>query len=251
MADPKPLAGKIILVTGAAQGIGATISNYIAARGASLSLGDVQKDKLDAEAQRLSQAYPDIQVATWSLDVTDPKAVEGWVIGSKAKFGKIDGCVNNAGILGDGSRITEMSFENWSNVMNVNLTGTFNCLKFQLRAIEDGGSVVNMSSCAGIHSVPVLAAYTASKHGVVGLTKVAAAEHAHRGVRVNAVCPGIVAGGLQKNLFREVPNLTMNDLSALFQELVPMNQVAAMVGYLLGDESKFITRAVLPVDGGF
>ncbi|KAI1474419.1 NAD(P)-binding protein [Daldinia eschscholtzii] len=251
MADPKPLAGKVILMTGAAQGIGATISNYIAARGASLSLADVQKEKLDAEAQYLAQTYPDIRVFTWSLDVTDPKAVEEWVIESKAKFGRIDGCVNNAGILGDGSQIMDMSFDNWSKVINVNLTGVFNCLKFQLRAIEDGGSIVNMSSSAGIYGLHILPAYSASKHGVIGLSKVAAAEHAHRGVRVNAVCPGLVGGGMQKDVQTELPGITTNDLQVLFKELVPISEIAAMVGYLLGNESKFITRTILSVDGGF
>lgn len=99
MADPKPLQGKVVLVTGAAQGIGAAISDYIAARGATLSLADLQIDKLNASAQRISETYPDIQVSTWTVNVTDPKSVEEWVIASKEKFGRIDGCVNNAGTL--------------------------------------------------------------------------------------------------------------------------------------------------------
>ncbi|KAI1655511.1 hypothetical protein F4813DRAFT_367250 [Daldinia decipiens] len=189
MADPKPLKGKVILVTGVAQGIGAAISDYIAARGATLSLADLQIDTLNASAQRISEAYPDIQVSTWTVNVTDPKSVEEWVIASKEKFGRIDGCVNNAGILGDGDQITEMSYENWSRVIDVNLTGMFNCLKFQLRAIADGGSIVNMSSASGIRGTPILPAYAASKHGVIGLSRIAAAEHAHRKVRVNAGCP--------------------------------------------------------------
>ncbi|KAI2778540.1 NAD(P)-binding protein [Daldinia loculata] len=250
MADPKPLQGKVVLVTGAAQGIGAAISDYIAARGATLSLADLQIDKLNASAQRISETYPDIQVSTWTVNVTDPKSVEEWVIASKEKFGRIDGCVNNAGILGDGNQITEMSYENWSRVIDVNLTGVFNCLKFQLRAIADGGSIVNMSSAAGIRGISILPAYAASKHGVIGLSRIAATEHAHRNVRVNAVCPGFVDGGMKDVLCKEKPELNFAEYPVLFKEYLPVGEVAAMVGYLLGNESKFITRAILPVDGG-
>ncbi|KAF3064251.1 Levodione reductase [Daldinia childiae] len=250
MADPKPLKGKVILVTGAAQGLGVAISDYIAARGATLSLADLQIDKLNSSAQRISEAYPDIQVSTWTVNVTDPKSVEEWVIASKEKFGRIDGCVNNAGILGDGNQITEMSYENWSRVIDVNLTGMFNCLKFQLRAIVDGGSIVNMSSTSGIRGTPILPAYAASKHGVIGLSRIAAAEHAHRNVRVNAVCPGFVDGGMQDTLRKDKPEINFAEYSVLLKEYLPMTEVAAMVGYLLGNESKFITRAILPVDGG-
>ncbi|KAI0108081.1 NAD(P)-binding protein [Daldinia grandis] len=250
MADPKPLKGKVILVTGAAQGIGAAISDYIAARGATLALADFQIKKLKASAQRISEAYPDIQVSTWDLNVTDPKSVEEWVIASKEKFGRIDGCVNNAGILGDGTQITEMSYENWSRVIDVNLTGVFNCLKFQLRAIADGGSIVNMSSGSGIRGTPILPAYAASKHGVIGLSRIAAAEHAHRNVRVNAVCPGFVDGGMQTKLREDKPDINFAEYSVVLKQYIPMTEVAAMVGYLLGNESKFVTRAILPVDGG-
>ncbi|KAI8964312.1 NAD(P)-binding protein [Daldinia sp. FL1419] len=250
MADPKPLKGKVILLTGAAQGIGATIADYIAARGAFLSLADFQIDKLNLEAQRLSMAYPDIQIVASFVNVSDPKSVEEWVTESKAKFGKIDGCVNNAGIIGDLTSLTEMSYENFTRVIDVNLTGMFNCLKYQLRVIEEGGSVVNMSSNAGLHGIPILPAYSCSKFGVIGLTKVAAAQHAHRRVRVNAVCPGFVDGGMQNTLRNGPPGLNMDEWPVLFKEFLPMSEVAAMVSYLLGDESRFITRTSFPVDGG-
>lgn len=97
MADAKPFVDKVILVTGAAQGIGEVISTYVAARGATLSLADVQKEKLDATAKRITEAYPGVQILTRAVDITDPKSVEDWVVASKEKFGKINGCVNNAG----------------------------------------------------------------------------------------------------------------------------------------------------------
>ncbi len=97
MADPNPFKDKVILVTGAAQGFGEAIAEYVAARGASLSLVDLQGDKLAATALRISKAHPDIKVLTAALDITDEKAVEEWVMASKEKLGKISGCVNNAG----------------------------------------------------------------------------------------------------------------------------------------------------------
>lgn len=97
MADPKPYKNKVFLITGAAQGLGETISKYVAARGASLSLADIQKEKLDATAQRIAEEYPDIQVLTRAVEITDPKAVEEWVAATKEKFGAFHGCVNCAG----------------------------------------------------------------------------------------------------------------------------------------------------------
>lgn len=97
MADPKPLKDKVILVTGAAQGIGEVISGYVAARGAILSLADMQKNKLDEAAERIKVSYPDVQILTWAVNITDPKNVEEWVTATMEKFGRINGCVNNAG----------------------------------------------------------------------------------------------------------------------------------------------------------
>ncbi|KAI0109348.1 3-alpha--hydroxysteroid dehydrogenase [Hypoxylon sp. NC0597] len=252
MADPKPLKGKVILVTGAAQGIGEVISNYVAVRGASLSLADIQKDKLDATAQRIRESYPDIQVLTFKVDVTNATNVEEWVTATKEKLGKIDGCVNNAGIIGkDASPITELSFEEWNNVISVNLTGLFTCLKYQLRAIADEGSIVNISSIAGLRGTAFYPAYAASKHGAVGLSKVAAAENAHRGIRVNAVCPAIADTPMWAQLREQSGPVSVTDFPQLFKRYVTPEEVASMVGYLLGDESKFITRTAIPVDGGF
>ncbi|XDG04663.1 hypothetical protein ABKA04_004278 [Annulohypoxylon sp. FPYF3050] len=252
MADPKPLKDKVILVTGAAQGIGEVISGYVAARGAILSLADMQKNKLDEAAERIKASYPDVQILTWAVNITDPKNVEEWVTATMEKFGRINGCVNNAGIIGkDASPITDLNFEEWTNVINVNLTGLFACLKYQLRAISDDGSIVNMSSVAGLRGTGFYPAYAASKHGVVGLTKVAAAQHAHRGVRVNVVCPAIADTPMFRQLRDQTGDVRVEDFPQLFKRYVTPDEVASMVGYLLCDESKFLTRTAFPVDGGF
>ncbi|KAI1204275.1 3-alpha--hydroxysteroid dehydrogenase [Annulohypoxylon truncatum] len=252
MADPKPLKDKVVLVTGAAQGLGEVISKYVAARGAILSLADLQKDKLDEAAERIKALYPDVQILTWAVDITDPKSVEEWVAATKEKFGRVNGCVNNAGIIGkDAGPITDLSLEEWKSVIDVNLTGLFTCLKYQLRAIADDGSIVNMSSVAGLRGSPFYPAYAASKHGVVGLTKVAAAQSAHRGVRVNVVCPAISDTPMWHQLRDQTGDLRVEDFPQLFKRYVTPDEVASMVGYLLCDESKFLTRTAFPVDGGY
>ncbi|KAI0880638.1 3-alpha--hydroxysteroid dehydrogenase [Annulohypoxylon maeteangense] len=252
MADPKPLKDKVVLVTGAAQGLGEVISKYVAARGAILSLADLQKSKLDETAERIRASYPDVQILTWAVNITDPKSVEEWVAATKEKFGRINACVNNAGIIGkDPSPITDLSFEEWTSVIDVNLTGLFTCLKYQLRAISDDGSIVNMSSVAGLRGTGFYAAYAASKHGVVGLTKVAAAQHAHRGVRVNVVCPAIADTPMWQQLRDQTGDVRVEDFPQLFKRYVTPDEVASMVGYLLCDESKFVTRTAFPVDGGY
>ncbi|KAI0155382.1 3-alpha--hydroxysteroid dehydrogenase [Hypoxylon sp. FL1284] len=253
MADPKPLKNKVILVTGAAQGFGETIANYVAARGASVSLADVQKDKVEAAAQRIAETYPDVQVLARAVDVADAKTVEEWVAATKEKFGAFHGCVNSAGIIGsDPSPVTELSLEQWRRVIDVNLTGTFNCVQHELRAIADGGSVVNMSSVAGLRGVGFYPAYSASKHGVIGLTKVAAHQSADRGVRVNVVCPAIADTPMWQQLNGSFGGaLDVKDFPQLFKRFVLPEEVAALIGYLLGDESKFMTGTALPIDAGF
>ncbi|KAI1389332.1 3-alpha--hydroxysteroid dehydrogenase [Hypoxylon trugodes] len=252
MADPKPLKNKTILVTGAAQGLGEVISEYIAARGANLSLADVQKTKLDAAAELIKELYPDIQVMTQAVDITNPESVENWVLATQDKLGEIHGCVNCAGIIGKDPRpITDLSFEEWNKVINVNLTGLFCCLKYQLRALADNGSIVNISSVAALRGSVFYPAYAASKQGIVGLSKVAAADHAHRGVRVNAVCPAIAETPMWDQLCEQSGNFRAEDFPQLFKRYMKPEEVASMVGYLLGDESKFITRTTIAVDGGF
>jgi NAD(P)-dependent dehydrogenase (short-subunit alcohol dehydrogenase family) len=262
----KTFEGKVILITGAASGMGRTTTLYLAARGASLSLADIATDGLDETVRLTNEAGHNVEILTRKVDVSKPQDVEGWVLASKEKFGKIDGCLNAAGThtrlpashllshsssfppsptrqcrykhpysvcsirytrththththtilarqrrviirgaradTGPGTRrerraglasphatIPEARLDDFDRVIAVNLRGVFNCLKYQLPRIQDGGSIVNMGSVLGLYGVPNYAPYVASKFGVVGLSKSAAFESADRGVRVNSVCP--------------------------------------------------------------
>lgn len=251
MAATKPFDGKVILITGAAQGIGESTAQYLAARGATLSLSDIQVKKLAAVVDSCEKEYPGIQIHQDEVDVRDLSAVEKWVAATKEKFGRIDGCVNNAGIVGPGPPLSEVSVDEFTRIIDVNLTGTFNCLKSEINHTNDGGSIVNIASVAGFVACQALGPYVASKHGVIGLTRQAALENANRNIRVNAVCPSFVEG----EIWNEIEaysggHIDLSKYPFLFPRLAKPNEVAAMVAYLLGDESRFVTRGMFRLDGG-
>ncbi|KAH8668809.1 short chain dehydrogenase/ reductase [Xylariales sp. PMI_506] len=259
MAPPTttPFAGKVILITGGASGIGETAAVYLAARGASLSLSDVAGDNLESVVQRIKEESPDAQVLTQVVDVTNSQQVEDWVVASKEKFGKIDGCVNSAGISGRRAPIQETSAEIWDRIIGVNQTGVFNSLRSELAHMADGGSIVNLASVLGLHGMSGFSPYVASKHAVIGLTKVAAIENAGRRIRVNAVCPTFVNTPMVYGVRREfleagrpAPEFVGN-LPQLFRELVDPEDIASIIAFLLGDESRFITKSIYEVSAGF
>lgn len=203
-----PFEGKVIAITGAASGMGLVLAHYLAARGASLSLADVQDEALSRTRESIKKQTPEARVFTQKVDVRNHSDVEDWIAATVKEFGKLSGAANLAGVVGKtvgtaAGRITELDFEEWKFIVDVNLTGLFNCLKAQLKVIEKGGSIVNAASVAGLVGSPGNSAYTASKHGVVGLTRSAAKEQGQTNVRVNCICPSVLV------LFRIDPVLTL------------------------------------------
>ncbi|EMR65256.1 putative short chain dehydrogenase family protein [Eutypa lata UCREL1] len=252
MAEVKPLKDKVILITGAGQGIGAALAKYVADRGAIVSLSDISGDTVKAVEQSIRDEDPEFQGLSQIVDVCDPGSVKRWVEETKNEFGRIDGCVNSAGILQkEIVPLTEIKLEDWQRVLDVNLTGLFNCLQHQMAAIADGGSIVNIASVAGMSGVAGIGAYAASKHGVVGLTKVAAGEGAARRVRVNVVCPNVVDTPMAKQLAERSGGQLKGKTLSLLKGLVQPEEIAALISFLLCDETRFITKAVYPIDGGF
>jgi NAD(P)-dependent dehydrogenase (short-subunit alcohol dehydrogenase family) len=192
MANPHPFNGKVIAITGGASGMGLATAHYLAERGASLSLADINQKTLDAAKESIENKVPHARILTSVVDVSKSAQVDDWISSTVSKLGGLDGAVNLAGVIGKSlgiAKTTEMSDEEWDFVLGVNLTGLFYCLRAQLRVISHGGSIVNAASTGGLVGLSHMTAYAAAKHGVVGLTRSSAKEFGDKEIRVNCVCP--------------------------------------------------------------
>jgi NAD(P)-dependent dehydrogenase (short-subunit alcohol dehydrogenase family) len=248
-APTRPLLeGRVAIITGASRGIGATAARLFADAGAAVVLA--------ARGQEaLATVVSDIQTSggratAVRADVSDPDDVERLVGSTLDAFGHLDVAFNNAGGSAMPVPIADQTPEEFAHVVDVNLRGTFLSMKFEIPAMLEsgGGSIVNMSSTAGVDAWQGIGAYVAAKHGVVGLTKTAALDYADRGVRVNVLAPGSIVTDRIGALSEEQ--------RAPIREAVPMHriglpeEVAAAAAWLCSDRASFITGAVLPVDGG-
>ncbi len=241
------LAGKVALVTGAAQGIGKAIALLLARNGADVIASDINLEKANEtaqEVQALGRRSLAIQVDVARLDDVE-KMVEAIV----AQFGQIDILVNNAGIARD-KLILRMTEEDWDAVLNINLKGTFNCTKAVVRHMSKrkNGKIVNIASVVGEMGNPGQGNYAASKAGVIGFTKTIAREFAQRGINVNAIAPGYIETPMTDAL----PDKVKEEL----RRLIPMDRlgkpedVAEAVLFLVSESANYITGQVLNVNGG-
>jgi NAD(P)-dependent dehydrogenase (short-subunit alcohol dehydrogenase family) len=241
---------RVAVVTGAARGIGRRTAEVLADAGYALGLTDLTEATETADSVR----QRGVEVLDFRGDVSDPAAVAALAEQVRARFGRVDLLVNNAGI----SLITpaeDTSAEQWRRVLDVNLTGPFLlCQAFGRLMLEAGvGSIVNVASIAGLRGVSDRAAYNASKHGLIGLTRTLAAEWGGRGVRVNAVCPGWVKTEMDA-VDQAAGVYTDTDIA----DQVPMGRfasaddVARAIAFLADPEaSGFVNGVALPVDGGW
>jgi len=241
------LQKRVALVTGAAQGIGREIALSFAAEGADVAVGDINLDKAEQTALEIKSAGRDFLAL--ELDVTDFKKVEEAFNKILDKFGKVDILVNNAGITKD-NLLLRMQEADWDAVLEVNLKGTFNCTKVASKFMikQHSGKIINIASIIGIIGNAGQANYSASKAGVIALTKTAAKELACRNINVNAVAPGFI----QTDMTAKLPE----GIRRKMLEAIPLARlgtpadVAAACVFLAGAESDYITGQTIIVDGG-
>ena len=244
------LEGKAGLVTGAAGGIGRGIAIELAKEGAWVLVSD-----LASEEERAAETISLIEqaggeAAFQACDVTSAEQQDALVAAVVRERGRLDYAVNNAGIAVHGE-LTDMTDQDYDRVLAVNLRGIFLGMRGQVRQMveQGGGSIVNMASVAGLTGVPLIGVYTASKHGIVGLTKNTAMEYGGRGVRVNAVCPNAIRTPLAEASPPEFVEALIAPQA--IKRLGEPEEVGAPVAFLLSDRASFITGVALPIDGGY
>ncbi len=241
------LIGKVALVTGAAQGIGKAIALLLARNGADIVVADINLEKAEETAREIESIGP--KAMAFKVNVAHLSDLERMVEAILERFGKIDILVNNAGITRD-KLILRMTEEDWDTVLNVNLKGTFNCTKVVVRhmAKQRGGKIVNIASVVGEMGNAGQVNYSASKAGVIGLTKTIAREFAQRRINVNAIAPGYIETPMTEVL----PEKVKEELKRLIpmERLGKPEDVAEAVLFLVSEASNYITGQVLNVNGG-
>jgi NAD(P)-dependent dehydrogenase (short-subunit alcohol dehydrogenase family) len=247
------LAGKVVLVTGAAQGIGFACARMAAAEGAAVVLGDIQKERGEEAAAKLHKEGG--KAFFQYVDLTDESQCETLADAAVKKFGKLDGLVNNAGWF-PRARLEETTTELWEKVMQVNLRSAFYVTKFAVPRMKaaKGGSIVNMGSINGIQGLPNLVAYAAAKGGLLSMTRTLAGALAPDRIRVNFIIPGWIATEgelkIQKGEGRGIDDLEKAGKRLPLGRMQTVEDAAYAAIYLLSDESAQVTAAVLNVDAG-
>ncbi|KAK7540815.1 uncharacterized protein J3D65DRAFT_616600 [Phyllosticta citribraziliensis] len=241
------MEGKVVAITGGAQGIGFETAKTLVSRGARVSIGDIDKAELEKAEEYFKSIGKGGDTFFQRLDITNRQNVDHWMDNTVQWAGKLDAAVNSAGRNCSESgapKIEDTSDERWDTLLHTNLSGTFYSLRAELRNIKDGGSIVCLSSVQGRLGFPTSAAYSAAKHGVIGLVRSAAKENGARNVRVNAVAPGAIDT-------RMVQLEHKNEIQTPIKRIGTPQEVAGLIAYLLSDEAGFITGATYSIDGGW
>jgi NAD(P)-dependent dehydrogenase (short-subunit alcohol dehydrogenase family) len=246
------LENKVALVTGGATGIGRAVALELAKEKARIVLADVNQDACATTCEAIKKSG--CEVVSHQVDVSNALGVKSLIDFVVNKFGGLDLAVNSAGIQGELASTIECTEENWDRIVGTNLRGVWLCLKYEIAAMlpRGRGSVVNISSNFGLVGSSRMPAYSASKHGVIGLTKTAAIEFSSSGIRVNAVCPGPTDTPLVQAIIKGDPSIVEAITSRVpIGRMASAQELAESIVWLSSDRASFVAGAVLSVDGGY
>lgn len=240
---------KVALVTGAASGIGQAAAILYARYGAKVVVSDINEEGGNETVAMIQKEGGDASFI--KADISKAADCKNLIADTIGKYGRLDAACNNAGIGGEQGPVSEMSTENWHKVIGINLTGVFYCMKYEIEAMKNngGGAIVNISSILGSVGFQGAAAYVAAKHGVVGLTRAAALDHAADNVRVNAIGPAFIDTPLISSMKGEA--LEMLKSLHPMGRLGTSEEVGELITWLTSSKASFATGSYYPLDGGY
>lgn len=244
-------SGKVALVTGASQGIGAALARRFHAAGASVILNHPDLGSTRADAERLAEELNHLRadsVEVAAADVASATAVQSMMHDAQARWGGMDFLINNAGILRDRT-LAKMTLEDWQSVVDVNLTGVFHCCKFGLEIMRDGGAIVSLGSISAFHGTFGQANYVAAKAGVQALMRVVSREAARRGIRANAIAPGVVDTAMVATIPEPVRAEMLKQIP--LGRLGTPAEVANVAIFLCSPLASYVTGQTIEVNGGW
>ena len=238
---------RVVVVTGAARGIGAEIAREFSSKGATIIISDVNQDNLNNTYAELSKSNSN--VLGIKSDISKLNEAQQLIEKSLESYGKVDVLVNNAGVTRD-NLLMRMSEDEWDQVIDINLKGTFNCIKAVTRAMvkQKYGKIINISSVVGLMGNAGQSNYSASKAGIIGLTKSVARELASRNITCNAIAPGFIETRMTANLDEKVIDNLKSQIP--LGRLGSVTDVAKLVCFLASEDASYITGQVINVDGG-
>lgn len=254
----KHLENKVIIITGAAMGLGLAVAKELASKEANLVLVDYNDKSLNDAKVELSKEFPDVKIVTVVADVSKEEAVKNYVDETVKTFGRIDGLYNNAGIEGKQASITEYDVNIFKKVIDINLMGVYYGMRYVIPVMQKQkyGRIVNVASVGGIRGVLNQTPYVASKHAVSGMTKNAALEYGRDGILTNAIAPGAILTPMVAEAFKQVnpadPKAAENEYAQRnpTRRLGLPHEVAKLVAFLLSEDNGYVSGQTIAIDGG-